>query len=61
MGFLPDSTGHTDTNIAFPAIIKLPTSLPIPDIPAKFGRDQSVNAGGNAERTNGQTDGKTQF
>ncbi len=26
-----------------------------PDIPAKFGRDRSVNAGGDVEQTNGRT------
>ena len=42
MGFASDSSAHTDTNI------------PVPDIFAKFGRDWSVNAAGDAERTNGQ-------
>ncbi len=45
MGFPPDSSAHTDTNMAFP----------VPDISAKYGRDRSVNAGGNVEQTNGRT------
>ena len=60
MGFPPDSSAHTDTNIAFPAIIKLPRRVPIPDIPAKFGHNRSINTGGDVERTNWQTDKQTE-
>ncbi len=30
-------------------------SMPIPDFPAKFGADRSVNAGGDSTQTNIQT------
>ncbi len=46
MGFPPDSPAHTDTNSIFSHHL----SLPVPNIPAWFDRDRSVNAGGDAER-----------
>ncbi len=36
-------------------------SLSVPDIPAKFGHNRSINTGGDVERTNGQTDGKSKL